>query len=139
MLIGTFQHSLDVKGRVNFPAKLREGLGERFIITRGLDGCLFVYNEDEWKVMEAKINSLPLSKGRKLQRFFFPGATDVEPDKQGRVLIPSHLREHAMLSKEIVIIGVSTRAEIWDKERWEANDAELTDDLAIETMDEIGF
>lgn len=139
MLIGTYQHNLDTKGRVNFPAKLREALGEKFIITKGLDGCLFVYPDDEWEILRKKINDLPFSQSRDLQRFFFSGAVELEPDKQGRIVIPSHLREHAKLDKEIVIIGASTRAEVWDKDLWNKNNVELTDQMVLEKMDEIGF
>lgn len=139
MLMGTFHHNMDTKGRVHFPAKLREGLGDRFFITKGLDGCLFVYPEDEWEVLGAKIRAIPLSKGRRLQRFFFSGATDAEPDKQGRILIPQNLREYANLDKEVVVIGASNRAEIWDKALWDEANIELTDEAVLETMDEIGF
>lgn len=136
---GEHHHSLDPKGRLNFPAKLREMLGESFVICKGLDGCLFVYPQEEWEKFEDKINALPLSKGRKLQRFFFAGAADAEPDKQGRVLIPQILRDHAGLDKDVVIIGASTRAEIWNEERWAANQEENTEESIEETMDEIGF
>lgn len=139
MLIGEYQHSLDAKGRVNFPAKLREGLGARFIVTRGLDDCLFVYSEAEWGVLEDKIRALPMSKARALQRFLFASAVDVEPDKQGRILIPANLRAYAGLDKDIMIIGASVRAEIWNKERWEQNCASLTADDVAEAMDELGF
>lgn len=139
MLIGEYQHSLDEKGRVNFPAKLRDGLGSRFIITKGLDSCLCVYSEDEWHVLEDKIRALPVSKSRQLQRFLFAGAADVIPDKQGRVVIPASLREYAGLEKEVMIIGASVRAEIWDKDRWLASCDELTPDTIAETMDSLGF
>lgn len=139
MLIGEYSHSLDVKGRVNFPAKLREGLGNRFILTKGLDGCLFVYSEQEWLVLEDKIRTLPMSKARNLQRFLFAGAVDVEPDKQGRVLIPANLREYAGLDKDVMIIGASVRAEIWDKQRWEESCGDLTSDMVAQAMDELGF
>ena len=100
MLIGEYQHSLDTKGRVNFPAKLREDLGESFILSKGLgDECLFVYSEEEWNKLTEKLNSLPLSKARALQRFLFAGATQVQPDKQGRILIPQNLRDYAGLQK----------------------------------------
>ena len=138
-MYGEYQHSLDAKGRVNFPAKLREALGARFFITRGLDNCLFAYSEQEWAGLEEKIRALPMSKARGLQRFFFAGAVDVEPDKQGRVLIPASLREFAGLEKDIVIIGASTRAEIWDLDRYNAANAELTSDMVAQAMDEIGF
>ncbi|HAN44009.1 MAG TPA: division/cell wall cluster transcriptional repressor MraZ [Ruminococcaceae bacterium] len=139
MLIGEYLHSLDTKGRVNFPAKLREALGERFIITKGLDNCLFVYSYDEWKILEDKIRTLPMSKSRNLQRFLFSGAVEVEPDKQGRIVLPQNLREYASLTKDIMIIGASVRAEIWDKEKWERGCGELTSDMIAEAMDELGF
>jgi MraZ protein len=139
LLIGEFQHSLDDKSRVNFPARLREGLGSRFIITKGLDNCLFVYSEEEWKVLEDRIRTLPVSKARSLQRFFFAGAIDVEPDKQGRVVIPANLREYAGITKDIMIVGASVRAEIWDRERWQQSCEELTSDMVAEAMDELGF
>lgn len=139
MLIGQYQHALDIKGRINFPSKLRESLGERFILTQGLDGCLFVYPLEEWTKLEEKLNALPMSKGRALQRFFFSNAMDVEADKQGRVLIPQNLREYAGLTKDIVVIGASTKAEIWDKDRWQANrDAVSMEDIES-AMDELGF
>lgn len=139
MLIGEYQHSLDIKGRVNFPAKLREGLGEKFFITKGLDGCLFVYSEQEWAILEERIRGLPVSKARNLQRFLFAGAIDVEPDKQGRVLIPANLREYAGLDKEVMVIGASVRAEIWDKDRWLQSCGELTAEVMAEAMDDLGF
>lgn len=139
MLIGEYQHSLDEKGRVNFPAKLREGLGARFIITKGLDNCLFVYSETEWSALEDKIRSLPMSKARGLQRFLFAGAAEVVPDKQGRVLIPGNLREYAGLDKEVMVIGASNRAEIWDKDRYLQSCEALTPDMVAEAMDELGF
>ncbi len=139
MLLGEYQHSLDAKGRVNFPARLREDLGERFIVTKGLDGCLFVYSYEEWKALENKIRALPLSKSRGLQRFFFAGAVELEPDKQGRILIPANLREYAGIEKDVMIIGASTRAEIWDLASWNASCEELTSDSVAQAMDELGF
>lgn len=139
MLIGEYQHTLDSKGRVNFPVRLRESLGESFIITKGLDGCLFVYSREEWKVLEDRIRELPMSKARNLQRFLFAGAVEVETDKQGRVLLPANLRDYAGLEKEIVVIGASTRAEIWSRERWSQNSEELSSDTVAQAMDELGF
>ena len=139
MLIGEYQHTLDPKGRVNFPARLRESLGSTFIITKGLDNCLYVYSMEEWKVLEDKIRALPMSKSRNLQRFFFAGAAEAEPDKQGRVLIPAHLREYAGLAKDVTVIGASVRAEIWDSERYQSSCEELTSDSIAESMDELGF
>ena len=139
MLIGEYQHTLDPKGRVNFPARLLESLGSTFIITKGLDNCLYVYSMEEWKVLEDKIRALPMSKSRNLQRFFFAGAAEAEPDKQGRVLIPAHLREYAGLTKDVTVIGASVRAEIWDSERYQSSCEELTSDSIAESMDELGF
>ncbi len=139
MLIGEYQHSLDSKGRVNFPAKLRESLGETFIITKGLDNCLFVYSMDEWKVLEDKIRALPMSKARDLQRFLFAGAVEVEADKQGRVIIPQNLRSYAGLEKDIMVIGASVRVEIWDAQRYQQSCESLTSDSIAQAMDELGF
>ena len=121
MFMGEFQHSIDDKGRLIVPAKFRDGLGSSFVITRGLDQCLFVYPMAEWAVMEQKLKSLPLMKSdaRAFTRFFFSGATECELDKQGRVNLPNNLAEHAKLLKDCVVIGVSNRVEIWSKERWD--------------------
>ncbi len=139
MLIGEFSHALDVKGRVNFPVKLREDLGDRFILTRGLDNCLFVYSQTEWALLSDKINALPLSKSRGLKRFLFAGACEVEPDKQGRIVIPANLREYAHLEKDVMIVGASNRAEIWDKAAWDEICMGLSADSIAEAMDELGF
>ena len=136
MLIGEYQHSLDTKGRVNFPAKLREDLGETFILSKGLgDPCLFVYSQQEWDKLTEKLNSLPLSKARALQRFLFAGATQ----EQGRILIPQNLRQYAGLQKDLVIVGASNRAEIWDQDQWEQMCNEVTSDMIAQTMDELDF
>ena len=110
-----------------------------FIITKGLDGCLFVYSASAWEVLEDNINQLPLSKSRNLQRFFFSSAADCVPDAQGRVLIPQNLREYAALQKEVTIIGVSGRVEIWNTARWKAINEELTPESIAEAMEELGF
>ncbi len=138
-LMGTYSHNIDAKGRMNFPTKLRESLGDSFIITRGLDGCLFVYSREEWAVMEEKISSMPLSKGKNVQRFFFSNAAEIEADKQGRILIPAHLREYAGLDKDVMVIGAVNRAEIWDKERWNKLNDSFSEDMLTEAMDELGF
>lgn len=139
MLIGQYQHNIDPKGRLIMPAKLREELGDRFIITRGLDSCLFVYSLDEWSGLEARIRTLPLARGRGLQLFFFANAAEVEPDGQGRVLIPANLREYAGLTKEAVIIGSLGRVEIWRRELWEQMCSELTAESITSAMTELGF
>ena len=138
-LMGTYSHNIDAKGRMNFPTKLRESLGDSFIITRRLDGCLFVYSREEWAVMEEKISSMPLSKGKNVQRFFFSNAAEIEADKQGRILIPAHLREYAGLEKDVMVIGAVNRAEIWDKDRWNKLNDSFSEDMLTEAMDELGF
>lgn len=121
MLMGEFQHSLDEKGRIIIPAKFREELGDKFIITRGLDNCLFVYPVSQWRILADKIKELPTSQPetRAFVRLFFSGAVEAELDKQGRVMIPQSLREHARIEKDVYVIGVSTKVEIWAKETWE--------------------
>ncbi|MFP4975656.1 division/cell wall cluster transcriptional repressor MraZ [Paenibacillus sp. CN-4] len=121
MFMGEFQHAIDDKGRIIIPAKFRELLGASFVATRGLDSCVFVYPMDEWKVMEQKLKSLPLMKSdaRAFSRFFFSGAAECVWDKQGRVNLPANLRQYAKLEKDCVILGVSNRVEIWNKDLWE--------------------
>ncbi|CAM3575723.1 division/cell wall cluster transcriptional repressor MraZ [Marinicrinis lubricantis] len=122
MFMGEYQHSVDDKGRMIVPAKFRDMLGPTFVMTRGLDNCLFIYPQEEWSVLEQKLKALPLMKSdaRAFTRFFFSGATECELDKQGRVNIPNNLKEHAKLSGNAVVIGVSNRVEIWAKEVWDA-------------------
>jgi len=122
MFMGEYQHAMDEKGRLIVPAKFREGLGEKFVITRGLDNCLFVYPMEQWKQLEDKIKELPTSHAdtRAFVRMFFSGAVEAELDKQGRVVIPAHLREHARIERDLYVIGVSTKVEIWAKETWES-------------------
>jgi len=121
MFMGEYEHTLDAKGRLIIPAKFREELGERFVITKGLDNCLFLYPMNEWEQIEQKLRSLPFTRSdaRAFARFFFSGACECEVDRQGRVLLPVNLRRYAELDKEVVIIGVLTRVEIWNKEAWE--------------------
>ena len=137
MLLGEYNNKLDDKGRVSVPVKFREDLGHSFIVTKGLDNCLFAYSKEEWATFEAKLKSLPLTNtnARNFIRFFFAGATECETDKQGRINIPQNLREYAGLSKEVFIVGVSTRVEIWDKDKWlEYTDKENMDvnEIAIQ-------
>ena len=142
MLIGEFEHSLDSKGRLIMPAKLRETIGEKFVVTKGLDGCLFAFSITEWQNFEEKLKSLPLSNrnSREFTRFFLSGATECEIDKQGRFLIPNNLRESANLQKEVVIIGVGTRIEIWDKEKWNSyNNENISVEDIAENMIMLGI
>jgi MraZ protein len=121
MFMGEYHHSIDNKGRMIVPSKFRDDLGEMFIITRGLDQCLFGYPLTEWKILEDKLKGLPLTKkdARAFTRFFFSGATESELDKTGRINIPAPLLQFAKLEKECVILGVSNRIEIWSKQIWE--------------------
>lgn len=141
MLIGEYEHSLDAKGRLIMPAKLRDDIGEKFIITKGLDGCLFAFSLEEWKNFEAKLRSLPISNkdARAFSRFFFAGAIDCEIDKQGRFLISSNLREFAELEKEVVIVGMDSRIEIWSKEKWQHTDDDISADEIAAKMEMLGI
>ena len=144
MLKGEYSHNIDAKGRLIIPAKFRDDLGEHFVITKGMENCLYVYPEDEWNIFEEKLNALPTTTDKNARKFayFFQGsATDGELDKQGRTLIPAVLRDYAMLGKEVVFIGMGKRAEIWDKTRWDAKNAEVEadiEDIASE-MEASGF
>jgi MraZ protein len=122
MFMGEYRHAIDEKGRLIIPSKFREELGVPFVITRGLDNCLFAYPQTEWKQLEEKLKSLPFTRAdaRAFTRFFFSGAIEAELDKQGRVTLPANLRQYAKLEKECVVIGVSNRVEIWSGESWEA-------------------
>ena len=121
MFMGEYLHSIDTKGRIIVPSKFRDELGASFVVTRGLDKCLFAYPMDEWKVLEEKLKKLPLTKkdARAFTRFFFSGAVECEVDKQGRINIPQGLRKYAGLEKECNVIGVSNRIEFWASDSWE--------------------
>ncbi len=121
MFIGEYHHSVDEKGRLIIPSKLRDDLGEHFILTRGLDGCLFIYPNNEWNNVINKYKELPnIKEARNFMRFFLSGATNCEFDKQGRINIPTPLITYANLKKDCIIIGVNDRLEIWSKENWES-------------------
>jgi mraZ protein len=138
--MGEYNHSIDTKNRIIVPAKFREALGEEFVVTLGLDGCLFVYPDEEWKHFIEQLKGLPGSKeARQLQRYFMAGAANCEVDKQGRILIPSKLREHAALEKDIVFVGVLNKIEIWSKERWDGNNNYDNMDEIAEHMSEFGL
>ncbi len=132
MFMGEYNHTIDTKGRLIIPSKFREALGDTFVVTKGLDGCLFVYDNEEWSAFEEKLKALPITnkEARQFVRFFLAGAAEVEVDKQGRILVPNILREFAQISKDVVLIGVASRIEIWSKERFEGM-------AAYEDMDEI--
>ncbi len=123
MFMGEYNHIIDAKGRLIIPARFRELLGEEFILTKGLDGCLSIYPMDAWEAFETKLRALPLTNknARTFTRFFVAGATNCELDRQGRVLVPQPLREFAGLEKEVVLTGNLNRIEIWSKEKWSEN------------------
>ena len=143
MLIGEYEHSLDVKGRLILPAKIREDMGDKFIVTKGLDGCLFGFSQNEWTNFEEKLKTLPLTNknARDFVRFFLFFATECEIDKQGRFLITSNLREYATLEKDAIIIGVGTRIEIWNREKWKSynSDENISADEIAENMTMLGI
>ena len=143
MFIGEYNHTIDAKGRLIVPAKFREALGDEFVVTKGLDGCLFVYPMEEWTVFTNKLKELPLTKkdARQFSRFFLAGAASCEVDKQGRILIPAVLRDFAGLEKDAVLVGVSSRIEIWSKAKWEeVSDVDIEDmDNIAEHMEDIGI
>ena len=143
MFMGEYNHTIDAKGRLIVPAKFREVLGDEFVVTKGLDGCLFVYAEKEWKAFEEKLGTLPLTNknARQFTRFFLAGAASCEVDKQGRILLPSVLREFAGLEKDVVLVGVASRIEIWSRERWEESVGSYDNDMdeVAENMESLGF
>ncbi|MCR5773928.1 MAG: division/cell wall cluster transcriptional repressor MraZ [Lachnospiraceae bacterium] len=141
MFIGEYNHTIDAKGRLIVPAKYRDNLGERFYVTKGFDGCLFVYDMEAYKTLQEKISALPLSnkESRLLARFFVGSAQEGEYDKQGRILISAPLREHADLVKDVVLVGVGNHIEIWSKERYDAEEANIDmDDVALK-LEELGL
>ena len=142
MLIGEYSHTIDAKGRVIIPVKFRTELGERFILTKGFDGCLYGYSLEEWKNIEEKIKTLPLITGNdaiNFTIFFFSSAIECEFDTQGRILISQSLRTFASLEKDLVIIGVSSRIEIWSKAKWEEYNALQDSDDIAEKMTLLGI
>lgn len=143
MFKGEYNHTIDTKGRVIIPAKFRDKLGEAFVITKGLDGCLYGYANEDWQVFEDKLSSLSITNkdSRQFTRFFLAGAADCEVDKQGRILIPSVLREFAGLEKDVVLVGVSRRIEIWSKEKWSEITAQYDDNMdeIAANLDGLGF
>lgn len=145
MLSGEYNHSIDAKGRLIIPSKIRESLGENFVITKGMDGCLFLFPENKWEEFEAKLNTLPLTNknARAMKRFFIGSAVTMEGglDKQGRVLISSALRKHAGLEKDVVLTGVGDKVEIWDKAAWDAQNVEVEANIEeiASGMEDLGF
>ena len=141
MFMGEYNHTIDTKGRLIIPSKFRDELGDEFVVTKGLDGCLFVFPNQAWQEFEEKLRALPLTNksARPFSRFFVPGATPSELDKQGRILLPATLREFAGLDKEVVLTGMLNRIEIWSKDKWmENNSFDDMDDIA-EQMTDLGL
>jgi len=142
MFIGEYIHAIDNKNRIIVPSKFRDELGSKFIITKGLDGCIYAYTYNEWKLLEEKLVKLPLTNknSRAFVRFFFSGANEIELDRQGRALIPQSVLEYAGIDKEVVSIGVSNRIEIWSKEKWEEyNNSNINFDEIAEQMSDLGI
>ncbi|MCI8326898.1 MAG: division/cell wall cluster transcriptional repressor MraZ [Lachnospiraceae bacterium] len=141
MFMGEYNHTIDAKGRMIVPSKFREQLGNEFVVTKGLDGCLFVYPTEEWHNIEEKFRNVPLTTkdARKFSRFFFAGAATCEVDKQGRILLPPILREFADIQKDVVSVGVLNRIEIWSKDRWiDSNTYDDMEEIA-EHMADLGL
>lgn len=143
MFFGEYEHTMDPKGRISMPARFREKLSETIYITKGLDQCLFLFPESEWLRIEEELKALPLTQknARQFVRTFFAGAMDCTLDKQGRMMLSPNLRTYAQLDKDVVLIGVSTRIEIWSKEQWEqyqGNDAQSYEELA-EQLAQLGI
>ena len=139
--MGEYNHSIDAKGRIIIPSKFREKLGDQFVVTKGLDGCLWVFSNSEWESFSGKLASLPVARkdARRFSRFFLAGATEAQVDKMGRILIPQVLREYAELENEAVLIGDGARVEIWNKQKWGAESTFDNVDELAEKMGEWGF
>jgi MraZ protein len=134
LLKGTYEQSVDAKGRMAFPAKLREQMGEHLVLTRGTDGCIFVYTEQAFGDLAGRLNALRMAERIPLQRAFIASAVDAETDKQGRILIPSRLRAMAGIEGEAVVCGVDDHCEIWEPGRWESINSGFTDDVLMEAL-----
>ena len=147
MFYGEYEHTIDKKGRLIIPSKFREAFKEydveKFYITRGLDKCLFMFTENEWKSQESKLKATPFTKSdsRKFNRLYFAGASQIECDKQGRILIPKYLKDYAVIKKDVMVIGVSNRIEIWSREAWSSyynSSKESFEDIAEKLMTQEG-
>ena len=142
MFMSQYNHTVDAKGRLSIPSKFREQLGDEFIVTRGMDGCLFVYDNENWAAFEKSLMSLPKFNSkelRNLRRIFISGAAQVEVDKQGRILLPAALREIAGLEKDVVLAGVGDCIEIWSQEKWDSLELDTENDDIADTMERLGI
>ena len=138
-LIGSYQHTVDVKGRVFLPAKQREKLGETVYMTRGLDRCVFLFSEAGWEEFISGLASLPVSRSREAQRYFGGNAAQSDIDGQGRIMIPSNLRDFAGLKKSVTMVGVLGRVEIWDSDKWDEFNNNVSDETISEILEGQGF
>jgi len=139
MLLGEFNHSIDTKNRVFIPAKFREEFGDTMILVKGVDRCISVYSSEEWQKFSAKLDALPEIDSRRVKRFIYASASEVQPDAQGRVIVTQSMREYAALDKNVVIIGVGNHAEIWDEALWN-NEIEFEDqDSVASVLKGLGF
>lgn len=136
-LMGTYKHTIDVKGRMAFPNKLRDLLGAQFIVTVGLEGCLYVYSEDEWEVFTEKLKALGGAAAKAAKKRYASSAVLAETDSQGRILIPQNLREHAGLDHDVTVVGVINHAEIWDSSRWVESSGEYSDDELAKALEDL--
>lgn len=141
MFMCEYNHTVDSKGRLIVPAKFREILGDLFVVCKGLDHCLYVYSNEDWDAFAKQLSTLPLTnkEARQFVRFFLSGASQVEVDKQGRILVPPSLRSFAGLDKDVVLAGVGHRIEIWSRERWEGESVDGDMDEIAGTMDKLGI
>ena len=141
--MGTYQNNVDPKGRVSIPVKYRDALGERFYVTKGFDSCIDIYTVEEWEKFAEKLQRLSQTKRdmRDFVRFIFGNATEVELDKQGRILLPAMLRETVGIEKEVIVMGVGSKVEIWDKAKWDENNAVVEEDMdeIASQMEELGL
>ncbi|MFA5096864.1 MAG: division/cell wall cluster transcriptional repressor MraZ [Candidatus Omnitrophota bacterium] len=144
MFYGEYLHSIDRKGRLILPAKFREAAKqhfvEKFFVTRGLDSCLFMFGEEEWRAQESKFKAIPFTKAesRKFNRLYFSGAVELTFDTQGRILLPQYLKDFAQIKKDVVVVGVSNRIEIWAKDKWSefyGNSRQSFEEIAEKLMD----
>lgn len=138
-LKGNFSQTMDVKGRMSFPQKLRDEIGDRFIVTKGIDGCLFVYSNENFEAICEKLRAIPMIRGRAIQRNIMSWAIEVEADKQGRILIPQNLREQAGLVKDVIVSGVFDRCEIWDKQRFDEMNASVDEEELMKALEGTDF
>ena len=140
MLSGEYNYAIDAKGRLNFPARLREEMGERLILAKSLtDVCLNVYSPEKFGELVARMDALPMARARNIRRHLFSSAVEVVPDKQGRILIPQNLREYCQLQKEVVIVGVSQNCEIWSQDNWNRVMESIDAENLAEVVDELGI